>query len=98
MRPVLRLLGTRYGIALLLTLLVLGGVAVLKAVNGSYPRTPLAGPVVEPSFGTVGSAPASASDDSVQTDDSPPPPVTSPGAAPPADVAANFARAWLAHE
>jgi len=97
MRTVLRLLGTRYGIALLLTLIVLGGVAVLKAVNGSYPRPPLAGPVLVPSHG-VDSSSAAAADDSVQTDDSPPPPVTSPGAAPPADIAANFARAWLKHD
>jgi len=98
MRPVLRLLGTRYGIALLLTLLILSGVAVLKAVNGSYPRAPLAGPAAEPTNRGIDSSSAAASDDSVQTDDSPPPPVTSPGAAPPADVAANFARAWLKHD
>jgi hypothetical protein len=96
MRSILRMLGTRYGIALLLTVLVLGAVGLLKAVNGSYRDAPLAGPAVEPSYS--GSVDASADNDSVQTDTSPPPPVTSPGATPPTDIAASFARAWLAHD
>ncbi len=75
MRPVLRLLGTRYGMALLLALLVLGVVGITRAVAGS-----------------------TAGNDSLVTPDSPAPPVTSPGAAPPEKVAADFTRAWLTHE
>src|SRR2546423_14871436 len=95
MRPVLRLLGTRYGIALVLILLVLGVVGILKGVNGSS-HDPLAvSPAVTPS--TVASS-VDAGDDSVSGDESPLPPVTGPGAAPPTEVATAFARAWPNHD
>src|SRR6266536_4417495 len=97
MRPVLRLLGTRYGIALVLTLLVLGAVGVARAVTGPYRgAAPLAAPAAEPSP-TTSSVAATARNDSVPTPESPPPPVTSPGAARPEQVAADFTRAWLNH-
>jgi hypothetical protein len=95
MRPVLRLLGTRYGIALLLTLTVLAVVGVTRQLAGSYRAGPLAGPVVEPSHGSID---PTAGDDSVVAPESPPPPETSPGAAQPTDVAVSFARAWLNHD
>jgi hypothetical protein len=95
MRPVLRLLGTRYGIALLLILLVLGVVGVLKGINGSSGDPLAVSPAVTPS--AVASS-VDAGDDSVTGDESPQPPVTSPGAAPPTEIATAFARAWLNHD
>jgi hypothetical protein len=98
MRPILRVLGTRYGIALVLIVLVLGVVGALKGINGSRTSSPLAGgPAVESSAAS-GSIDPSAGDDSVFGDQSPPPPSTSPGATPPGDVAVAFATAWLAHD
>src|SRR2546421_7912384 len=97
MRPVLRLLGTRYGIALVLTLLVLGAVGIARSFTGTYQNAPLAGPAAEPSHSSNSVAPT-AGNDSVPTPESPPPPVTSPGAAPPEQVAADFTRAWLKHD
>lgn len=94
MRPVLRLLGTRYGIALVLALLVLGVVGITRAVAGPYRATTL-GPAVEPS--TSSSVDPTAGNDSVLTPDSPASPVTSPGAAEPATVATEFVQAWLNH-
>src|SRR5205814_504311 len=46
----------------------------------------------------TGRAGRTAGNDSVPTPESPPPPVTSPGAAPPEQVAADFTRAWLKHD
>ncbi|GAA1804087.1 hypothetical protein HC028_04345 [Planosporangium flavigriseum] len=94
MRPVLRLLGTRYGVALVLALLVLGIVGITRAVAGSYQATTF-GPAVEPSFSS--SIDPTAGDDSVLTPDSPAPPSTSPGAPEPAKVAIDFVQAWLNH-
>jgi hypothetical protein len=93
MRPVLRLLGTRYGIAVVLALLVLGVVGTMRGVAGSYRQT--LGPAVEPSRSS--SIDPTAGDDSVLTPDSPAPPSTSPGAAEPATVATDFIRGWLNH-
>ena len=96
MRPVLRLLGTRYGIALLLVLLVLGAVGIFRSVAGRYQGGPLAAPaVVDTSPSAAGST---LGDDSVPSPQSPAPPITSPGAAPPEQVAADFTRAWLHHD
>ena len=78
MRPVLRLLGTRYGIALLLVLLVLGAVGIFRSVAGRYQGGPLAAPaVVDTSPSAAGST---LGDDSVPSPQSPAPPITSPGA------------------
>jgi hypothetical protein len=93
MRPILRLLGTRYGIALVLALLVLGIVGIMRGVTGSYRQT--LGTAVEPSRSS--SIDPTAGDDSLLTPDSPAPPVTSPGASEPAAVAADFVRAWVNH-
>lgn len=93
MRSVLRLLGTRYGMALILTVLVLGVVGVLRGVSGSYGQT--LGPAVEASRSSVN---PTAGNDSVLAPESPPPPSTSPGAAEPVAVATEFMRGWLAHD
>jgi hypothetical protein len=95
MRPVLRLLGTRYGMALVLAVVVLGIVGVTRGLAGSYHQT--LGATVEPSRSNVNVDPT-AGNDSVLTPESPAPPVTSPGAPEPATVAAEFTRAWLAHD
>lgn len=95
MRPVLRLLGTRYGLALLLAVIVLAVVGVTQAVTGGGgPDDRLLGPAVEVSRGTG----PSAADDGLTTPESPAGPVTSPGAASPEKVATDFATAWLRHQ
>jgi hypothetical protein len=93
MRPILRLLGTRYGIALILAVLVLGVVGLVRGFAGSY-RQPLATAVESPRS----SIDPTAGNDSVLTSESPTPPATSPGALGPAEVAADFVRAWLIDE
>src|SRR6266536_1536229 len=98
MRPVLRLLGTRYGMALLLALLVLGVVGITRAVAGSYRATTTAPPIEPSQTSSAAAVDPPAGNDSLVTPDSPAPPVTSPGAAPPEKVAADFTRAWLTHE
>jgi hypothetical protein len=94
MRQILRLLGTRYGIALVLAVLVLGVVGIMRAVGGSYRATTF-GPAVEPSRSS--SIDPTAGDDSLLTPDSPAPPSTSPGASEPTAVATDFIQAWLHH-
>jgi hypothetical protein len=97
MRPVLRLLGTRYGMALILAVLVLAVVGITRAVAGSY-RDSTAAPAIEPSQASSAVVDPTAGDDSLVTPDSPAPPVTSPGAAAPDRVAADFVTAWLTHD
>jgi hypothetical protein len=94
MRPILRLLGTRYGMALVLTVLVLAVVGVMRGVAGSYRAAPY-GPAIGPS--PVDSIDPTAGNDSLLIPESPSPPVTSPGAAEPTTVATSFLKAWLAH-
>jgi hypothetical protein len=93
MRPVLRLLGTRYGIAVVLALLVLGVVGVVRGAAGTNRQT--LGSAVEPSLNS--SIDPTAGDDSVLTPESPAPPFTSPGAPEPVSVAMEFIQAWLNH-
>jgi hypothetical protein len=93
MRPVLRLLGTRYGMALVLAVLVLGVVGVMRGVAGTNRET--LGAAVEPSHSS--SIDPTAGDDSVLIPDSPSPPFTSPGAAEPTTIATSFLKAWLTH-
>jgi hypothetical protein len=93
MRPILRLLGTRYGMALVLAVLVLGVVGVMRGVAGSYRQT--LGAAVEPARSS--SIDPTAGNDSLLTPESPAPPVTSPGAPEPTTVATDFVRAWLTH-
>jgi hypothetical protein len=94
MRPVLRLLGTRYGMALVLAVLVLAVVGVMRGVAGSNRQT--LGAAVEPSRSS--SIDPTAGDDSVLIPESPSPPYTSPGAADPTIIATNFLKAWLTHD
>lgn len=98
MRTALRLLGSRYGIALVLIVLVLAVVGVMRGVAGSNRET--LGTPVEPSF--PASYGPSAADDGVVADDgsasSPAPPSTSPGAAVPVTVAKDFMAGWLHHD
>jgi hypothetical protein len=96
MRPVLRLLGTRYGMALVILLVVLGIVGITRAVAGSY-RSTAAYPGSASSHAAVTANP-SAGDDSVASPQTPPAPSTSPGATPPEAVADSFMRAWLVNE
>ncbi len=95
MRPVLRLLGTRYGMALVLAVLVLAVVGIVRSVAGSY-RATTYGPAIEPSPSSSPIDPP-AGDVSVLFPESPPPPYTSPGALDPTTVATNFLKGWLAH-
>jgi hypothetical protein len=94
MRPILRLLGTRYGLAVLMAVLVLAVVGVMRGVAGSNRQT--LGAAVEPSHSS--SVDPTAGDDSVLAPDSPAPPVTSAGAAEPGTVATDFLKGWLTHD
>ncbi len=95
MRQVLRLLGTRYGIALVLLLLVAAIIGATRVINGPYRNGLLGGPAVGASHGSVD--PHAGNDDDTAPGSSAAP-VTSAGAAPPAEVATGFALAWLAHD
>jgi hypothetical protein len=95
-RTVLRLLGTRYGAAVALIVLIAVVVGVGKLVGGSRPeQTPLGS-------GTVLDSPSASSsqlgDDGVGEPPNPPPPSTSPGAADPQTVAMDFTEKWLHHD
>jgi hypothetical protein len=92
-RQLLRLLGTRYGIALLLTIVVIAVVAVMRSVSGPVDES-VPGPPIAVSPSTTG---PSLGDDSVATEESPPVPFTTPGAPQPETVALDFARAWVNH-
>ena len=94
MRFLVRLLTTRYGIGILLAVVLFGILGINRLVSGTG-STPAAGPVVEPSIASVD---PTHGNDSVQTPVSPPPPSTSPGAAEPATVAASFLAGWLKHD
>jgi len=93
----LRLLGTRYGIALVLAIVVLGIVAALRGLSGSRPPPPAGLGGAQVTASTNASAEPFEGDDSVDAPPTPPDPVTSPGAATPATVAMKFATAWLHH-
>ena len=96
MRTVLRLLGTRYGLALIAALLVLAVVGVVRTFAGSYRDTDVA-PAINPSRTEVAADPT-AGDDSVVTPEPVPEPSTSRGAPAPDVVAGEFLRAWLHHD
>jgi hypothetical protein len=96
MRTVLRLLGTRYGLALIAAVLVLAVVGVVRGFAGSYRDTDIA-PAINPSRTEVVADPT-AGDDSVVTPAPVPEPSTSRGAPAPDVVAADFLHAWLHHD
>jgi hypothetical protein len=94
-RQILRLLGARYGIALIIAVVVLGIVAITRGISGSVPPPA----VVEASPTPLSSGDAEATD---STDDGEaavgtPQPSTSPGAPAPDTVATRFTTAWLHH-
>lgn len=95
MRTVLRLLGTRYGAAVALIVLIAIVVGFGKLVGGSRSDQSSLG------SGTVLNSPSASSsqlgDDGVGEPPSPPPPSTSPGAADPETVAMDFTQKWLHH-
>jgi hypothetical protein len=96
MRQVLRLLGSRYGLALVLVVVVLGIVGITRAIGGPY-RSTSAYPDAAPSQRDVAASPT-AGDDSLVSPEAPAPPSTSPGAPEPQAVAASFVQAWLTHD
>jgi hypothetical protein len=95
MQRFLRLLGTRYGIALILAIIVVAIVGALRGFSGSRPPPP-AGLAAGPASAQA-STEANEGDDSVDNQPSAPGPVTSPGAATPDTVALKFTTAWLHH-
>jgi hypothetical protein len=94
MRVVARLLGTRYGIALVLGLLVLGIIGVAQLVGG---RQPDGGLRSGPDIGVTVNPNPSAGDDGESTPLPESTPVTSPGAPGPETIATSFASAWVNH-
>jgi hypothetical protein len=92
----MRLLGTRYGAAVALVVLIGIVVGVGRIVDGGRSTPPPLG------TGTVVDTPSASGsqlgDDGVGEPPSPPPPSTSPGASAPQTVALSFAQAWLHHD
>ena len=95
MRSVLRLLGTRYGMALVAAVVVLAIVGVVRSFAGSYQSASL-DPGVAPTHSSI-VVESTEGDDSVVTPEPVPSPSTSRGAPAPEAVAAEFLRAWLNH-
>lgn len=100
MRTVLRLIGTRYGVALILALLVLGIVGVGKALTGTHRAEVPVGPVVSPEV-TAGPTGPTLGDDSLTDDIGPTGSIAGPSlsanAPSPSTVASRFVTAWLHH-
>jgi hypothetical protein len=95
MRHVLRLLGSRYGAALALLVVIALVVGIGKVVgHGSAPPAAGTGGLDTP---TVTATASDLADDGVGSPPSPAAPSTSPGAAGPETVALDFTRAWLHH-
>jgi hypothetical protein len=102
-RQVLRVLGSRYGMALVLLVLVLAAVGVARAVSDHSPASPVVAPPPTTGASGVGASGPDASagssealsDDSVNGSESPQAPIVSPGADAPEVVALKFANAWL---
>ncbi len=93
MRQVLRLLGNRYGAALVLVV-VIGLVVTVARLAGGPARIPLpAGTGAARPLITVSAEPPDGQDSPEPADS----PSTSPGAAAPLAVAASFTAAWLHH-
>jgi hypothetical protein len=97
MRTVLRVLGTRYGIALILTLIVLGVVGVTRTFLGTTTEDDRQGPVIETSATPVATGPTLGDDSEIETSERPPQPSVSAGAASAEAVAERFLTAWLKH-
>jgi hypothetical protein len=89
-----RVVRSRWGIALLIAVIVLGIVGVGRAFSGGEDRAPLLdAPTAAP---TISIDPAD--DDGITSAEPPPAPTTSPGTAEPEAVAYAFASAWVDHQ
>jgi hypothetical protein len=88
-----RIFRSRWGIAVILAVLVLAVIGVGRLFNGANSDPPLTTPI---SPGPVISVDPS-DDDSVVSTEPPPSPTTFPGAAQPEAVAYAFASAWVDH-
>jgi hypothetical protein len=97
-----RVFRSRYGLALLLTVVVVSivGSAQLLDAPADQEAVVLPPPPPPPAAGSPSPSATvdpSAGDDSVASSKAPPEPVTRPGTAKPIDVARAFAQAWLHH-
>src|SRR6266508_3881067 len=97
MRTVLRLIGTRYGIALILAFLVLGVVGIGKAITASNRADVPVGPVVSPETTPGPTGPTLGDDSLVDPTGSVAGPSLSANAPSPSTVASRFVTAWLRH-
>ena len=91
-RRILRLLGSRYGLALIGVVLIVAVVSVARAISGPQ-ETDAVGP--PPPVQISPSSSEELGDDSVATSEGPPTATSIPGAAAPEKVALDFANAWL---
>jgi len=96
-RQLIRLLGSRYGVAAVLLVLVLVALGVARTIgrNGSSSTPPLIAPATASGVPAATTSPGQLGDDSVATSESPEAPVVSPGADKPEVVAMRFTNAWL---
>jgi hypothetical protein len=100
-RSILRFLSSRYGVALVLLLFVVGVVSVARAISGPS-ETGTVGPPPPP-LPSVSAIPSDLGDDGVTSPESvgpsgepqDPPPSLAPGAKAPEVVALDFAQAWV---
>jgi len=97
MRTVLRLIGTRYGIALILAFLVLGIVGIGKAITANNRADVPVGPVVSPETTPGPTGPTLGDDSLVDPTGSVAGPSLSANAPSPSTVASRFVTAWLRH-
>jgi hypothetical protein len=96
-RTILAWLGTRYGIALVLTLVILGIVVTARTFLDAGTRNDV-GPLLEPPTAPSITGPTLGDDSEFEpSSDAPEPPPVSAGAAPPTTVATQFVTAWLRH-
>jgi hypothetical protein len=95
MRQVLRLLGTRFGAALVLVVLIAIVVAIGRLLGGGNHTGFTTGPA--PDVTAEATTSPEPDDGDAIPSESPLPPPTSPGAPPAQAVALDFANAWLHH-
>jgi hypothetical protein len=87
------ILRSRLGIALALAVVILGVVVGARLFSGVSDDDGLSGAPVQP----IATVDPTTGNDGILSTEPPPTPRTSPGAAPPEDVAGRFATAWLTH-
>lgn len=91
-QKILRLIGSRYGLAVIGIVLVMIIVGIARALSGTQPLDAV-GPPPPPQLSASSSEVLG--DDSIATSEPPPTPTAIPGAAAPEKVALDFANAWL---